>query len=151
MRFSYLLLSLLLVGGCFQQDSNKVSQILPLEYQKTYRPVRNCRPIGIPEHRAKYIRVLANSVEAQDAYIAANCPLPQGSVIVAEESDKPDCSKVSGYSLMFKDVPGYDLAGFDWHWQQLDDTRTILQDGHVQECITCHTSCTLNDLTCSPP
>jgi hypothetical protein len=48
MRCLFVILSLLLVGGCFQQDSNKVSQILPLEYQKTYRPVRNCRPIGIP-------------------------------------------------------------------------------------------------------
>jgi len=147
-RCSLWFLPLLLLGGCFQQDNNKVSQILPLD-RSSYVQVRSCR-LNV-QHGSKYIHVFANNSEAQQAYLAANCPLPQGSVIVAEESDKPDCSKITGYTLMFKDVPGYDPTADDWHWQQLDDQRGVLQDGRVQTCIECHSQCNLNDFTCSSP
>jgi hypothetical protein len=151
-RCSFILLSLLLAGGCFQQDSNKASQILlGPPAQVSYLPVRGCRQVK-NGHDSKYIKVSVNSGEAQQAYNAGNCPLPQDSVIVAEEFNKPDCSSLSGYSLMFKDTPGYDPAASDWHWQKLDEVRGVLEDGRVRTCIDCHATCVpARDLTCSPP
>ena len=149
-RRSFLLLSSLLLGGCFQQDTTRTSQILPLGYQATYSPVRSCRLIH--GHTSSYIAVRANSTDVATLYNAANGPLPQGSVIVAEEYDKADCTGgLTGYTLMFKDVPGYDPAAADWHWQRLDDQRVVLEDGRVQGCISCHAQCNRNDYTCSPP
>jgi len=75
-----LLLFFLLVGGCFQQDKNRTSQLLPLDYQQSYSLVRGCRLIR--GHDANSIVVLANA-EARADYVAGNSPLPQGSVIVA--------------------------------------------------------------------
>ncbi len=148
-RRPLLLLSLLLAGSCFQQDSNRTSQILPGDYQASYLQVRGCRlVIG---HNSNYLDVRVNNAEAQQAYLAANGPLPQGSVVVAEESDAADCTGLTGYTLMFKDVPGYNAAAGDWRWQRLDDQRNVLEDGRVQSCISCHTQCNLNDYTCSPP
>ena len=147
-RRPFLLLSLLLVGSCFQQDKAGTSQILLSDYQTTYVPVRSCRlAIG---HGSSSIVVLASSAAESD-YLLGTGPLPQGSVIVAVESDKADCSDLTGYTLMFKDVPGYDPTAGDWHWQQLDDQRDVLQDGRLQTCISCHTQCNRNDYTCSPP
>ena len=145
-----LLLSALLLGSCFQQDSNRSSQILPLDYQTSYQPpVRTCRLVV--GHNSRSIVVRVNTPEAQQAYLAANSPLPQGSVVLAEEYNKADCTNLAGYTLMFKDVPGYDPTAADWHWQRLDDQRVVLEDGRIESCISCHTQCNLNDYTCSPP
>ena len=143
-----LLLSLLLVGGCFQQDKAGTSQLLLPDYESSYVPVRGCRLAK--GHGSNSIVVLA-SAEAASDYLLKNSPLPRGSVIVAKESDKADCSTLVGYTLMFKDVPGYDPTVADWHWQRLDDQRYVLEDGRRPECISCHTQCNRNDYTCSPP
>jgi hypothetical protein len=145
-----LLLSLLLLGGCFQQDKLGISQILPPDYRTTYLQVRGCRLAN--GHGSNSIVVFA-SAEAQSNYLSRISPLPQGSVIVAEESVQADCSDLAGYTLMFKDVPGYNPTAGDWHWQRLDDQRYVLEDGRVQSCINCHASpsCNRNDYTCSPP
>jgi hypothetical protein len=53
-----------------------------------------------------------------------------------------------------KDNPGYDSNAADWHWQELDDQRTILKDGCVQSCVDCHAQCAVTrqtDYTCSSP
>jgi hypothetical protein len=68
---------------------------------------------------------------------------------VTAETDQPNCNGITGYTLMFKDVPGYNASAGDWHWQKLDDQRDVLQDGRVQECITCHASCSQYDYTCA--
>ena len=145
-----LLLSLLLDGsGCFQQDSAKTSQILPLGYESSYVQARGCRLIR--GHTSNYIIVRANSSEVQQAYVAGNGPLPQGSVILAEEYDRADCLGIAGFTLMYKDVQGYNPDAADWHWQRLDSLRDVLEDGRVETCISCHAQCSLNDYTCSPP
>jgi hypothetical protein len=144
-----LLLFSLLLGGCFQQDKSGTSQILPFDYQATYRLARSCRPIY--GHTSNNIIVRANSDEVVQQYNAANGPLPEGSVILAEEYSKADCTGLTGYTLMFKDKPGYNPAAADWHWQRLDDLHVVLEDGRVQGCIDCHTLCQRNDYTCSPP
>jgi hypothetical protein len=143
-----LFLPLLLVGGCFQQDKAGTSQILTSDPQTSYYQVRSCRLSS--GHGSNYMVVLANALAESD-YLSGGGPLPQGSVIVAVESDQADCSDLTGYTLMSKDVPGYNPTAGDWHWQRLDDQRDVLQDGRVQGCISCHTQCNRNDFTCSPP
>jgi hypothetical protein len=143
-----LLLLLLLVGACFKQDKNQSSQILPLSYPTGYSPVRNCRPIQ--GHTSNYIIVRATS-DVGALYNAATGPLPQGSLLVAEEYDKADCTSLTGYTLMFKDAFTDPPTAEAWHWQRLDDQRIIAEDGRVQSCMTCHTLCNRNDYTCSPP
>jgi len=147
-RRPLLLMSLLLVGGCFQQDKPGTSQILPPDYETSYVPVRSCRPAY--GHGSNSIVVFA-SPDAESDYLLGIGPLPQNSVIVAKESDKADCSTLVGYTLMFKDVPGYDPTAADWHWQRLDDQRYVLEDGRLQSCSSCHAQCSRNDYTCSPP
>jgi hypothetical protein len=139
---------LLLVGGCFKQDKNQTSQILPLAYPTGYSPVRFCRPIQ--GHTSNYIIVRATS-DVGALYNAATGPLPQGSLLVAEEYDKADCTSLTGYTLMFKDAFTDPPTAEAWHWQRLDDQRIIAEDGRVQSCMTCHTLCNRNDYTCSPP
>ena len=143
-----LLLSSLLFGGCFQQSGNNTSQLLPPDYQTSFQVARTCRlNVG---HGSRYMVVYTNAV-ADAAYLAGTPPLPQGSTIVTVESDKADCTGLTGFTLMFKDVSGYNPAAADWHWQRLDDQRDVLEDGRLQTCISCHTTCSLNDYTCSPP
>jgi hypothetical protein len=125
------------LGGCFQQDSAKTSQILPPDYKSTYLLARNCRYSTTHGH---FIKVLTNSVETNDAYMAGNCILPRDSLILAEEYDTATCALLTGMTLMYKNA-SYDPSHNDWRWQKLDDTRNILEDGRVQTCIDCHQKC----------
>jgi hypothetical protein len=145
-RRPLLLISLLLLGGCFQQSGSNTSKLLPPDYQASYQVARTCRPSV--QHWSNYIVVYANALAESD-YLAGNYPLHQGSTIVTAETDQANCTGVTGYTLMFKDVSGYDSSAGDWHWQKLDAQRDVLQDGRVQECITCHASCSQYDYTCS--
>ncbi len=135
--------------GCFQDSTPAHSQFLPLDYQSTFLTVRTCRFNA--GHDNKYQRVLANPTAAAP-YTTGSYPLPEGSVVVAEEHQDPSCSSLVGYYLMAKEPAGYDRAAGDWHWQQLDDTQRVLKDGHLTTCSSCHASQpTCNDYLCSPP
>lgn len=147
-RCSCLCLLVMLMGGCFQQDNAKTSQLLPSDYKSSYVSARNCRYSTTHGH---YIKVLTNSTETNDAYLAGNCALPVGSLVLAEEYDNTACTSLTGYTLM-KKVSGYDPEHGDWRWQKLDDTRNLLEDGHVQTCIDCHQRCSeagAPEYTCS--
>ena len=146
MRCVFVLPVLLLLGSCFQQTGTSSSQLLPSDYQASYQLARPCR-LSVA-HNSNYMVVYANAL-AQSDYLAGNYPLAQGSTIVAAETDQPSCNGITGYTLMFKDASGYNTSAGDWHWQKLDDQRDVLQDGRVQECITCHASCSPYDYTCS--
>jgi hypothetical protein len=145
-RRAFLLLSLLVMGGCFKQDSSKTSQLLPPDYQTSFTQARGCRPVQ--GHVGSSLVVLANAAAALD-YSQGNYPLPQGSVIAAVESANQTCTGVAGFTLMFKEAPGYNSAAADWHWQRLDDQHNVLEDGRIQSCIDCHAKCSDFDYTCS--
>jgi hypothetical protein len=145
-RHAFLLLSLLLMDGCFKQDKGRTSEILPPDYQTSFSTARGCRPIQ--GHQGSSIAVMTNAAAAA-AYSSGSYPLPQGSVIAAVESDRSDCSNVTGFTVMFKEAAGYNPVAGDWHWQRLDDQHDVLDDGRVQSCIGCHASCSSYDYTCS--
>ena len=141
--------ALTLLGGCFQDNTAQRSSFLPLDYQTTFRPVRDCRQVV--EHQNSYQKVLTNPV-ASDPYTTASYPLPVGSVVVAEQyGDDSSCGSLNGYYLMAKEKQGYDNAGNDWHWQKLDLNGRIEQDGKLQACASCHQAkCAASDYLCSP-
>jgi len=147
-RCSCLFLLVSLLGGCFQQDDDKTSQILPSDYKSSYVLARNCR---YSTSHARFIKVLTNNVETNDSYMAGNCLLPVNSLVLAEEYDSSACTTLTGYTLMYKNA-GYDTSHNDWRWQKLDETRNVLEDGRVQACIDCHLKCsqpTNPEYTCS--
>jgi hypothetical protein len=139
----------LLLCGCFQDTAPQHSDFLPLDYQTKFQTVRDCRLVV--GHENNYLKVLANSVAA-DPYNPASYPLPQGSVVVAEQhGGDPSCGSINGYYLMAKEQPGYFSAGGDWHWQRLDVNQRIVEDGRLQTCASCHAACAASEYLCSPP
>ncbi len=137
-----------LTGGCFQQDNSKTSQILPPDYSSSFVLARNCR---YSTSHSRFLRVLTDGKETNDAYLAGNCLLPVNSLVLAEEYENASCSSLIGYTLMNK-VSGYDSSHNDWRWQKLDDMRNLLEDGRVQTCIDCHQKCSQTatpEYTCS--
>jgi hypothetical protein len=137
------------LAGCFQDSTPQHSDFLPLDYQKSFQVVRSaCR--SVTGHDFAYEKVLANAVAA-DPYTSASYPLPAGSVVVGEQHDDPSCSSLTGFFLMAKEQPGYDRAGGDWHWQRLDLNQRVLEDGHLQNCSSCHAQPPCTDYLCSPP
>lgn len=138
----------LLLVGCFQDSTPQHSAFLPLDYQTSFLTVRTCR--AVPAHGPGYQRVLANSVAA-GPYTNGSYPLPQGSVVVAEQHDEGSCGSLNAFYLMAKEKPGYDNAAADWHWQRLDANQRVLEDGHLQKCSSCHAQPPCTDFLCSPP
>jgi hypothetical protein len=140
----------LLVSGCFQDSAPKHSDYVPLSYPTGFSIVRDCRPVA--DHQNTYELVRANQVAA-DPYTLAKYPLPQGSVVVAEQhGGDPSCGGVTGYYVMVKESPGYDSGGGDWHWQELDLIERVVQDGRLQTCASCHgQKCTTSDFLCARP
>lgn len=124
-------------AGCFQQDESKTSKLLPSDYASTYALAQSCRLSTGHEH---FIKVLTDSKETNQAYLAGDRLLPDNSLVMTEEYDDANCSVLVGYTLMRKD-PGYDPSHNDWRWQELDDKRDVLKDGREQTCIDCHQKC----------
>jgi hypothetical protein len=152
-----LIATCLLLGACFQDSTPQVSTYLPLNYQNQalFQTARTCRMLAAAPHNNNYQLVLANAV-AYAPYTNADYPLPQGSVVVAEEhGSDPACSSgsVTGFYLMAKQQLGYDSAADDWRWQQLDVNQRLLQDGQLKTCSSssCHGQPTCNDFLCSHP
>jgi hypothetical protein len=143
-----LVASALLLGACFQDSTPQHSSFLPLDYQSTFPTVRDCRLVA--GHQNSYEKVLVNPT-ANEAYLAPSFPLPEGSVVVAEQHSEPSCGSLVGYLLMAKQKPSYDSNAADWRWQKLDLNQRIEQDGKLQSCSSCHAKCLPADYVCSPP
>jgi hypothetical protein len=137
-----------LLCGCFQDSTPQRSSYLPLDYSTVFPTVHECRPVFA--HDNQYQKVLVNPA-AHDAYVNNSYPLPQGSVVVAEQHGDPSCGSLAGYYLMIKEKPGYDSSAADWHWQKLDINGRVEQDGKLQACSSCHAQCTKGDYLCSTP
>lgn len=139
--------SVLWFGGCFQDSTPQHSSYLPLDYQSTFPVVRDCRLVV--GHQNSYEKVFANPI-ANEAYLAPSYPLPEGSVVVAEQHGDSACNSLSGFLLMAKQSAGYDTSAGDWRWQRLDLNQRIEQDGKLQSCASCHAKCLPADYVCSP-
>lgn len=162
MRGLSLLLSLLplALSACGPDETPTTASLVPSDYRARFVEVRNCR--GTIEHIATTaspmvtnIRVLA-SPEAAAAYRANAPALPVGTVIVKEEYDDPGCaaSSLRAWTVMRKEMAGYDPAHNDWRWQRVQASNgAVLVDGRVESCIGCHNrpACTARDWQCTEP
>ena len=122
--------------------------IFPADYRSSYTEVRDCR--NSIEHGGVSIRVLTNEVATRPYLDGAN-PLPEGSVVIKEEFDGPDCEddELVRWRVMRKEEPGFEIDG-DWSWQWVDrGGRVVFNDKAT--CIVCHqeAECLARDYMCT--
>jgi hypothetical protein len=98
------------------------------------------RPCGFThEHDLRYIRVVTDeAAEVPYQALDAQYPYPVGATLVKLEYDDEDCTTLLGYTAMQKQQSGYSKTGHDWRWQRVDKDRTVIEDGEIDVCITCH-------------
>lgn len=138
------------VGGC-NGESPPPPPIFPADYAETFQEVRDCRLSA--DHDLSFVRVYADPV-ALESYTTRAAPFPAGSLLVKEEHGDETCTDVLGFTAMFREDPGWDPEGGDWHWQKLDADRAVTQDGKLQRCSSCHGLCEAPDgfdWTCAAP
>lgn len=147
-----LVLLLVSASGCSDDDPMPPQPQQPffdLATVKTWPEVRNCR-FSI-EHDGVYIAVYA-SPGAETAYTQGTYPLAEGTVLVKAEHDDAACSELLRYTAMRKLAAGAAPANGDWEWQQVDAEGEVQEWVLVQECVSCHSSCTEGrDSTCTDP
>jgi Cytochrome P460 len=150
------LVLLLAASGCPDEGKERVDAgpllqpFFDLATVRSWPEVRDCR-FSI-EHDGVQIAVYA-SPDAEAAYTAGTYPLPQGSVIVKVEHDATDCDvEPLRYTAMRKLAPGAAPANGDWEWQQVNAEGEVEDWVLMQDCVSCHTSCTEGrDFTCTDP
>ncbi len=125
--------------------------VFPQDWQASYTEVRDCRRSG--DHDLNYVRILADAA-ALAPYQKRDAPFPDGAVVLKIEFADPECTDTSGFTAMRREA-GFDAPNGDWHWQRLDATETVTEDGKLDRCIGCHTSCGAppdgHDSTCAVP
>lgn len=117
-----------LAVGC---PSPEIEPVFPADYASTYTEVRTCR--RSPDHDLAYIRVLS-SPSAVDVYTTRTGDFPEGAVVLKEEYADPDCTDLVGLAAM-------ERIGDDWRWQDVAPDRTVMDDGAIARCASCHAAC----------
>lgn len=145
--------ALLLALGCGDDKTTDpppaATPYFPSDYLATYSLVRDCR--FSVEHDGFFIAVHCNP-SAAPAYQSGVYPFVEGTVIVKTLYNNDDCTGVAGYAVMKKGAPGSAPSTGDWSWQDVGADRSVLQEGSIQACISCHTGCTEGrDFTCTNP
>lgn len=141
-----------LLGACDPNEPpDPPPPIFTADWEATYTEVRDCRRSG--DHDLNYVRILADAA-ALDPYQKRDVPFPDGAVILKVEFADPECTDTFGFTAMRREA-GFDAANGNWHWQRLDAQEVVTEDGALQRCIGCHTSCGVppdgHDYTCAVP
>ena len=118
---------------------------------ETFTEVRDCR---FSSSHPGMIRVYVNAIGAE-AYLADDNPLPEGTVVVKETFDGATCDnddELVLWSAMRKEQAGFDAQDADWHWQDVEPDRTVINDTKMR-CIACHSAeaCLARDYMCTEP
>ena len=80
-----------------------------------------------------YIRVHAVPAAAS-VYTSRSGTFAEGAVIVKEEFSDPACADLVSFTAMRRE-------GTSWRWQDLAVDRTVLDDGAIERCASCHARC----------
>lgn len=138
-----------LVAACGDGGTKHPGAFFPTDPGgRGYVRVRDCRAPG--EHSALggfTVWVDPASAEAfESLWDGDQSRMPGGAVVMKVIHSDPGCTadEVLGYVAM-KKVPGFDPAGGDWRWQQIDQTGDLIVDGKDASCSGCHegrASCT---------
>jgi len=89
----------------------------------------------------KYLRLYANE-PAITAAKAGN-PMPDGAILV-KENYAEDKTTLMAVTPMYK-AAGYNPDAGDWWWAKYEGDGTLVKEGKVEGCITCHKSVKDND------
>lgn len=84
-----------------------------------------------------YSETLRSSIEGSAAFTA-----PVGASSIKEVYDG---ANVDGYVVMTKQAAGYDADNGDWHYEVLDASGNVTQEGALDGCIACHAGGTDTD------
>ena len=150
MRVAFLLI---LLAGCPEDETDPPppAAVFASDWASRYREVRNCR--SSPDHELHFIRILADDV-AHDAYLARTDPFPDRSVVLKAEHDDQECTDLVAITAMRREA-GFDSESADWHWQRANADGTVIEDGKLAECSSCHADCGIPpdgfDWTCAVP
>ena len=141
----------LALAACDSGGAPAVDALIPADYATAFAEVRACRQ---SIDHSPHVRVLANAVAA-GPYVRRDVRFPVGSVVVKEEYDDSACTKVTSLTAMRREAPGYDAEAGDWHWQRVRPDLSIVDDGKVTGCRSCHVRCNPGDhgfdFTCAEP
>jgi hypothetical protein len=119
----------LVVVGC--PSPPRTEPVFPADYASSYVLVRDCR--RSPDHDLAFIRVLA-SPDAARVYNTRTGAFPEGAVIVKEEFADRACTNLSQWSAMRRERGA-------WRWQEVAADRTVMEDGDIPRCASCHAAC----------
>lgn len=112
--------------------------IFPADVETAFTEARECRTSI--DHDLRHFKVFTDAL-AQGPYANRDAPFPEGATVVKVEYADEGCTDVVGYTAMKKLAEGSDSNALDWHWQQTEADRRVLEDGSVQRCYTCHRTC----------
>lgn len=132
----------LLAGACPGDDGDDGGPppAFPEDYERSYVEVRNCRGSG--DHDLNNIRILVDAA-ALAPYQGREAPFPAGAVVLKEEYDFGDTScsgELKQWTVMRKLADGSAPETLDWAWQQVDESRRVV-DEDAPRCIGCHQGC----------
>ena len=133
------LLTVLAITLCACGGGDQTS-LFPDDYASSYVQVRDCRPSG--DHDLNHIRVLADP-RAVDAYQVRGQPFPTGAEVLKEEYDFSDdtcIGPIQQWTVMVRLAAGTASSTLDWHWQKVDDHRSVVTDNEPR-CYACHATC----------
>ena len=70
------------------------------------------------------------------------------------EHDDQECTDLVAITAMRREA-GFDPESADWHWQRANADGTVIEDGKLAECSSCHSDCGIPpdgfDWTCAVP
>jgi len=145
------------VGSCGGDHSSVGAgppPVFPSEYASSYVEVRPCRTST--EHDLDNVKIYADPASAS-TYTMRDAPFAAGAVILKEEYSIADTNCVGPillWTAMEKLPANTAPETLDWHWQKVDETRTVVTDNE-RRCYSCHEGCGVApngfDGTCSPP
>jgi len=147
----------LAAGSCGDDENptppgpDPVDPFFAEDFAETYALVRDCR--FSTDHNLTKVRVYVNAVGAQ-SYLDGTYPLPVGTIAVKVLTDgqADDCAGApEEYVAMRKGAPGTAPSYGDWEWQAVNPDRSVRLSGQLfEECIACHSNCTLGrDFMCT--
>lgn len=70
--------------------------------------------------------------------------LPDGAIIVKEQVGQSDSDKAEALTIMWK-VDGFDPQNNDWFWADIKPDGTVMAEGKIDGCISCHSIVRDND------
>lgn len=151
MRISKALLFVGLIFGASACGSDEFAydsgSFFPENWESTYTQVENCKKSAV--HSGPYVAVWADAAGAPlydgtDSARAAD----EGTIIVKPQYSDEGCTNLTAVTVMRKGKPGTAADKGDWEYQNLKGDGSIVEEGQVGYCVSCHTGCSDKDYLC---